>query len=65
VRRIRGDTHGTGTLEPLPDGTFRVHTTTGTPAADGIRQFARLIDGHLQVIGGYGPNEFDVGATGS
>jgi len=54
-----GYTHGTGTIEPLPDGTLRVHTTTGTPAVNGIWQFAHLIDDQLQVIGGYGPNDFD------
>jgi hypothetical protein len=53
-------THGTATIEPLPDGTFRVHTATGTPAFNGIWQFAHLVDGQLQVIGGYGPNAFDL-----
>jgi hypothetical protein len=52
-------THGTATIEPLSDGTFRVYTVIGMPAVNGIWQFAHLIDGQLQVIGGYGPNAFD------
>ena len=54
-----GYTRGTATIEPLADGTFRVHTATGSPAVNGIWQFAHLIDGQLQVIGGYGPVAFD------
>ena len=55
-----GYTHGTAAIEPLSDGTFRVHTAFGTPVVNGIWQFAHLIDGQLQVIGGYGPNAFDL-----
>jgi hypothetical protein len=54
-----GTVRGTAVIEPLSDGTIRVHTSFGAPAVDGFWQFAHTIDGHLQVIGAYGPNEFD------
>lgn len=54
-----GYMHGTATIEPLPDGSFRAHAMFGKPAVDGIWQFAHTIDGHLEVIGSYGPIMFD------
>lgn len=63
--QVSGSTHGTATMERLADDTFRVHTSTGTPAYNGFWQFAYLEDGTLQVIGGYGPDEFDRVAANS
>jgi hypothetical protein len=53
---------GSGTLESMPGGTYLINTNIGSPPVAAFWQLTHLIDGQLEVVGGYGPQAFTLSA---